>query len=134
MTLAISFFFCLSIADILKLVIRMIDYKSIGKRIAIYRKSIPMTQAALSEKLGVTESYVSQIECGSAKISLGRLAQISDILDVDIALLVSEKATVSDMPINTAIFEIIKNWPTEHMSLLTDLLICADTNLRKPNV
>lgn len=109
----------------------MIDYNSIGRRIAIYRKNIHMTQSALSEKLGVTESYVSQIECGSAKISLSRLYQISDILGIDIALLVSDKATVSSAPVNTELFEIIKDWPAEQKSFLADLLVFADAKIRK---
>lgn len=110
----------------------MIDYKSIGRRVAIYRKNAPMTQAALSEKLGITESYVSQIECGTAKVSLSRLVQISEVLGVDIALLVSEKATVSPTPVNTEIIEIIKDWPAEHISFLADLLICANATMGKP--
>ena len=69
----------------------MIDYRSLGRRIAFYRKKAPMTQSQLSEQLGVSESYVSQIECGIAKVSLPRLAQIADVFGIDIALLVSDK-------------------------------------------
>ena len=93
-----------------------------------------MTQAVLSETLGVTESYISQIERGSARISLSRLAQVADVLGIDIALLVSDKATVSPIPVNTEIFEIIKDWPAEQVSFLADLLICANEKMRKPNV
>lgn len=88
-----------------------------------------MTQAALSEKLGVTESYVSQVERGSAKVSFLRLSQISDILEVDVALLVSDKAYVSDAPVNSEIYEIIKDWPAEQISLLTDMLLFADEKM-----
>jgi len=109
----------------------MIDYKAIGRRIAIYRKSIPMTQAVLSEKLGVTESYISQIERGSAKISLGRLAQVAEILGVDIALLVSDKATISSHPVNAEMFEITKDWPAEKKSFLADFLIFMDSKMGK---
>lgn len=110
----------------------MIDYKSIGRRISFYRKKASMTQSFLSEKLGISESYISQIECGTAKISLPRLEQISNLLRIDIALLVSDRAIVSETPVNTEIFEIIKDWPAEHVSFLADLLICADTKMRKP--
>lgn len=110
----------------------MVDYTAIGRRIAFYRKKAAMTQAALSEKLGVSEGYISQLERGSAKIPLPRLSQISDILGVDIALLVSDRAIVSDVPFNSEIFEIIKDWPTEHVSFLTDLLICASERLKIP--
>lgn len=110
----------------------MVDYKAIGRRIAFYRKKAALTQAVLSEKLGVTESYISQLERGSAKIPFPRLGEISDILQVDIALLVSDKAFLSQPPINTEIHEIIKDWPQERLSLLAELLICADEKMNKP--
>ena len=81
-----------------------------------------MTQATLSERLAVSESFVSQIERGSAKISLPRLWQIADILAVDIALLVSDRVSVSETPCNSEIAEIIKDWPAEQIALLIDLL------------
>lgn len=116
---------------ILYLVMRMINYKAIGRRIACYRKKLSMTQATLSEKLDITESYISQIERGSAKVSLPRLAQISDALHVDLALLISDEATISEIPINIEIFEIIKDWPSDKIDLLTDILVCADERIKK---
>lgn len=110
---------------------RMINYKAIGRRIACYRKKLSMTQATLSEKLDITESYISQIERGSAKVSLPRLAQISDALHVDLALLISDEATISEIPINIEIFEIIKDWPSDKIDLLTDILVCADERIKK---
>lgn len=110
----------------------MIDYKSIGRRIALYRKKASMTQSVLSERLGVTEGYISQVECGSSKVSLSQLSQIAQILEIDIALLVSDRATVSESPVNTEIFEIIKDWPAEHKSFLADLLVFADAKTKKP--
>lgn len=117
---------------ILNLVIRMIDYKSIGRRIAFYRKKAAMTQSALSEKLGVSESYISQIERGSARASLSRLAEISECLQIDIALLVSDRVAVSQDPVHTEIFEIIKDWSAEQVSFLADMLICANEKMREP--
>lgn len=117
--------------DILYLVMRMINYKAIGRRIACYRKKLSMTQATLSEKLDITESYISQIERGSAKVSLPRLAQISDALHVDLALLISDEATISEISINIEIFEIIKDWPSDKIDLLTDILVCADERIKK---
>lgn len=110
----------------------MIDYRSIGRRIAIYRKNFPMTQSTLSEKLGISESYISQIERGSAKVSLPRLYQIADILGVDIALLVTDRATIAPHPVNTEMLEIIKDWPAEHKSFLADLLIFINDRMGKP--
>ena len=117
--------------DILNVVMKMINYKAIGRRIAAYRKKLSMTQATLSEKLDVTESYISQVERGSAKVSLPRLAQISDTLHVDLGVLISDEVTISDTPINVEIFEIIKDWPADKVDLLTDLLVCADERFKK---
>lgn len=110
----------------------MVDYKAIGRRIAFYRKKASMTQAVLSEKLGVTESYISQIERGSAKAPLSRLDQIASILSVDIAMLVSDHVSVSQTPVNSEVFEIIKDWPAEHTAFLIALLTVANENLGKP--
>ena len=117
--------------DILYLVMRMVNYKAIGRRIACYRKKLSMTQAVLSEKLDITESYMSQIERGSTKVSLPRLAQISDELHVDVALLIADETRNSDVPINIEIFEIIKDWPDESVDMLTDLVLCADEKIKK---
>ena len=110
----------------------MVDYKAIGRRIAFYRRKAVMTQSALSEKLGVTESYISQIERGSAKASLSRLDQIAGVLSVDIALLVSDHVSISQIPVHSEILEIIKDWPTEQVSFLIDLLTVADKKLAQP--
>lgn len=104
----------------------MIDYKAIGRRIALYRKKKGLTQAALSETLGVSESYVSQVERGSARISLSRLDEISEVLSTDIALLISDNVVLPEMSVNSEIFEIIKNWDKEKTDFLIKLLLCAD--------
>ena len=108
----------------------MVDYKSIGRRIASNRKSVGMTQATLAEKLEVSESFISQIERGNAKVSLPRLYQIADILCIDIALLVSDgsKLAVSGNP--SEIEQIIQGWSTEQRSLLIDLILCADKKMK----
>ncbi len=104
----------------------MIDYKAIGRRISLYRKKKGLTQAALSEMLGVSESYISQVERGIAKISLSRLDEISEVLSTDIALLISDNVILPDMSVNSEVFEIIKNWDKEKTDFLIKLLLCAD--------
>lgn len=110
----------------------MVDYKGIGRRIAFYRKKAALTQSVLSEKLGVTESYISQIERGSAKVSLSRLDEIAGVLSVDIALLISDHVSVSPIPMHSEISEMIKDWPAERVSLLVDLLTVANEKLALP--
>ena len=73
----------------------MVNYKAIGGRVKYYRKKKQITQRELSAILDVTESYISGIENGS-KVSLTRLDQIADVLDVHIALLISDNLPVAD--------------------------------------
>lgn len=109
----------------------MLDYKAIGRRIAFYRKKANITQGILAEKLDISDGYISQIERGSAKVSLTRLDEISEVLKVDIACLLSDRVMNSDSPINSEVQEIINGWSKEYVDLLINLLYCADNNLKK---
>lgn len=65
-----------------------IDYKLIGKRIQMKRIAMGRTQEHLAEYMDVSVGYVSQLERGTTKISLDRLAVISDYLGCNITDLV----------------------------------------------
>lgn len=109
----------------------MLDYKSIGRRIAFYRKRAKISQGVLAEKLDISDGYVSRIECGSTKVSLARLDEISEVLNIDIACLLSDKIIDSDYVVNTEVYEIIKNWDKEKVNILIALLSCADEQFNK---
>ena len=110
----------------------MIDYKAIGRRIHKHRKNIHMTQAVLAEKLDVSESFVSQVERGTAKVSLQRLDQIAEILNVDISLLVSNIGNIENGKLFSEIDEIIKEWPDFEKEILVRVLTSIDKEI-KPN-
>lgn len=108
----------------------MLDYKAIGRRISFYRKKANITQGTLAEKLDVSDGYISQIERGSARISLTRLDEISEILKIDILCLLSDKAINSGVVVNSEIQEIIKDWDKEKINLLIRLLGCAEETFK----
>lgn len=110
----------------------MVDYKAIGRRISKHRKNISMTQAVLAEKLEVSESFISQVERGNAKVSLPRLYQIAEMLNIDIALLVSNIGSIENGTAVSEIDEIIKGWSDKDKELLIDILTCIDEKI-KPN-
>lgn len=60
----------------------MLDYKIIGERLKEARIDKKLTQEKLSNKLEVSIAFLSRIERGSSHISLKRLSQICDILEV----------------------------------------------------
>ena len=59
-----------------------ISNKSIGERIAKARKTARMTQAELSEKIEISEKYLSRIECGKQLPSIVIVVKICNILYV----------------------------------------------------
>lgn len=56
--------------------------KKVGKRVADARRQAGMTQELLAEKLNVSVSAISRLETGSNMVSLERLLNISEILNV----------------------------------------------------
>ena len=64
-----------------------IDYKILGKRIKAQRQAKGTTQEHFAEHLDVSVGYISQMERGITKISLDRLASISDYLECEMSYL-----------------------------------------------
>lgn len=78
--------------------------KSIGKRIAIARISARLTQAELSEKIGISEKYLSRIEGGKQVPSVAIVARICEALCVSADKLLSlNQITVSNNNIHSEI-------------------------------
>ena len=64
-----------------------IDYKVLGKRIKTRRLAKGTTQEHFAEHLDVSVGYISQMERGITKISLDRLATVSDYLECEMSYL-----------------------------------------------
>ena len=66
-------------------------YKRIGLKIAYYRKKKGYTQADLAQQIGMSVSYLGQIERGNRgkSFSLETLYQIADALGVEINTLIN---------------------------------------------
>lgn len=96
--------------------IKLVDYVAIGRRVKIYRKKANLTQAYVAEQLGVSVSYISQIECGRTDVSLKRLDDIANIIHTTIERLIVEPSINNNMK-KTQINELIVNWNTEQKRL-----------------
>ncbi len=62
-------------------------YKIIGKNIQRERARLGYTQETFAELMNVSWSYVSKIESGVLNLSLGKILEISDYLNIDISVL-----------------------------------------------
>ncbi len=63
-------------------------YTNIGKNIKKYRLAKGLSQEKLSELLDANPKFIGHVERFERCISLKKLIQISEILDIDLGLLV----------------------------------------------
>lgn len=76
----------------------MIDYKAVGKRIRYYRLKRGLTQEELAFMIQTSTSYLSNIERGVKKPSLGTLAKISEALGLSIEDLTGNPVLIDGNP------------------------------------
>lgn len=71
-------------------------YKMIGVKIAYYRKMRGYTQGQLAGKIGISTTYLGQIERGNngKSYSLETLLSIAVGLDIDVNLLLSSSENI----------------------------------------
>lgn len=71
-------------------------YKMIGLKIAYYRKMRGYTQEQLAGKIGISTTYLGQIERGNngKSYSLETLLSIAVGLDIDVNLLLSSSENI----------------------------------------
>lgn len=71
-------------------------YKMIGLKIAYYRKMRGYTQGQLAGKIGISTTYLGQIERGNngKSYSLETLLSIAVGLDIDVNLLLSSNENI----------------------------------------
>lgn len=71
-------------------------YKMIGLKIAYYRKMRGYTQGQLAGKIGISTTYLGQIERGNngKSYSLKTLLSIAVGLDIDVNLLLSSSENI----------------------------------------
>jgi transcriptional regulator with XRE-family HTH domain len=68
-----------------------VNYKHIGRQVKKYRCQKQLTQAQLAELTDMSDTYISRIETGAKKASLGSLVKIAYVLEISLDLLVFDE-------------------------------------------
>lgn len=106
----------------------MIDYVAIGRKIRMYRNQSQITQSDLAEKLNVSAKYISAIGRGVSKVSLIRLDEIANLLNVKIVDLLADSDTTKSYYGEVELIELTKNWSTKQKSILIDVISSLNKN------
>lgn len=98
-----------------------LDYKLIGSRLKQARLKKKLTQENLAEKLDVSIAFLSRIERGSIDISLKRLSQLCELLDVSEGAILNGSSTTSHNYLQEDLYFLLKSCPPEKQKLVYEL-------------
>ena len=65
--------------------------KRFGKNVKIARIKLDLIQEAFAETMGISQNYLACIECGRQNMSLGKILELANALNVDIETLLKFK-------------------------------------------
>jgi transcriptional regulator with XRE-family HTH domain len=100
-------------------------YKSIGKRIAKFRKEQKMSQEQLAQKMGVKQQVIANYEIARRRIPISFLLELAEVLLVDIEDLLGlekKKNKRGPIPKLRRRLEVIQRLPSEKQKLACDVL------------
>lgn len=89
------------------------DMKKVGRRIQQARHRMGLSQTELSQKLGMTPKYISNIECGAKTPRLETFVDIANALRTDANVLLSDALDVSDEIRCDALWKKLLTLPSE---------------------
>ena len=108
-----------------------LNYKRIGKRVQLLRKTKHLSQASLAEMTGLSVAYISHIETATRKASLQSLISIAGALDVTIDQLLNENQSNVRDAYKTDLHEIISDCNGFERCVLYDMATAVKTSLRE---
>lgn len=76
--------------------VRSQESERIGNLIRRLRKLSGMTQMSLAEKMGVTYQQVQKYEKGASELTIRRLRQVSDALNVPVSTFIPENGATAE--------------------------------------
>lgn len=97
-----------------------LDYIRLGKRIAQRRKQLKLKQNVLAEMLGISNNYLSSIECGKEHPSLEIIVNICNTLQVTPDYLLLGNMYSNNIPQN--ITDGLKLCSNEDIDLLNSIM------------
>lgn len=103
------------------------EYKLVGKRIKKARSEKGLTQEKFAEELGVSVSFISQVESGNKKFNLSRISEVSKILERPITYFVEGYEIKSNSDLEE-IIAILKEMSDKQLKLALDIIKAIDAS------
>lgn len=75
---------------------RLTNISQITRILVVRRKALKLSQHALAEKLGISQAALSQIEGGIIPLSVQRLLEIANVLDLELVMQNKQRSPKTD--------------------------------------
>lgn len=108
-----------------------LDYPAIGKRIKIARIKAGLSQERLAEKADVSTGHMSNIETGSANVSLKTLVSIANTLHVTLDELLADSVISTTSVIRSDIEEILSDCDEYEIRTIASIMEAAKDAIRR---
>lgn len=108
-----------------------VNYKLIGMRVREKRREIRYSQEQLGFETNLSTTYISHIETGKRKPSLGSLISISNVLGITLDELLSGNQIHNPTDYQTDIDELMQDCSPEEKRFIYELLRSSKAILRE---
>lgn len=99
-----------------------LNYKKLGDRVRLAREKKSLTQEQLAEEIGVSNNYISNIECNHSIPSLDTLVKICNVLGVTPDYVLLDSLYKSTEYLRDDIAEMLKNCSSKTMHLISKVI------------
>lgn len=103
------------------------EYELIGKRVKKARRDKGITQEKFAEELGVSVSFVSQVETGEKKFNLARISEVSKILERPVSYFVDGYEGKSEDDLQEVI-DLLKGMTDKQLRLALEVVRAISAN------
>jgi len=97
------------------------NYKKLGERIRKERYSLGITQEVLSERAGISVSFLGQLERGERKPSLETVVSIANSLGVTVDFLLADSYRTAPKTLMDELTYLIKETPEEDLKTVIEV-------------
>jgi len=108
-----------------------LDYKAIGKRIKIARIKADMKQDRLAEKSGLSPTHVSNVETGTAKVSLKSIVSLANALGVTVDDLLCDNLIHARTQFESDIADLLEDCDDYEIRMVKDMTEALIATLRR---
>ena len=98
-------------------------YLEIGERIRSKRLSLHLTQEQLSEKIGISDKHMSEVERGNDRLSYDKLLKLCDIFDCSTDYILRGCNTIEDgIELPDSLLKVFRNANSEEIDIFEEYI------------